>query len=216
MSIIILVWLLFYTLVASTTDINAYSLEIYLQYGTKEPELWPIVIEDPDPGAFKAGSLSHMSTIRQYARLLLTPYGQVKTPNGNSTGFDKSGNWGIEPSHQKSTIGYAIIDSKLSYNGSINWTACPLKRDDATVYTIRWKSTCKNGFNTTISVVDCRPIEVTNSISDLTRCGSQPTTTLNENSFKSSLESQTADSSSSTCLLFSLLLALLLGLFYGL
>lgn len=208
------VWIVIWSAILNAiicTEVDAYALEICLN-GRRGPELWPIVFEYDDPGSFKSGNLSYLSSMRLYVNLLLTPYGSLMTPYGNLTGFDEHGNWGVSPTDTAASTGYSIENLSLKYNGTTNWRACPLQRQGNTIFTIQWNSNCTGGFDTNITVVDTVSVSIS-AVGQFTS-NATPTTSLSENSFNSLNYSTTTDSSAHTSLYFSFLTTALVLMFY--
>lgn len=192
-SLIFCLWLLPILL---AQELIQYSVEINLHDSSDDTfDLWPIVFEYRDKGAFKAGNLSVIDSVRDYVSLVLTPYGQLKNSRGNLTGFSENGTLGLLPSDAQASSGFSIIDEALYYQGHQNWTVCPFHRGGLMLYTIGYNSNCTGGYNTTIQVVGTDSVTTVTQISSWTHMDSEPSTTLEDNSFESFTEDTASMSS---------------------
>lgn len=169
-----------------------YTFEVdFNQDGTDS--LWPIINEYEDISEFKVGNLSSFYRSREYFRFVLTPGGQLMNSTGCLTGFTGNGSLGLYPQESES-FGFSIIDDQLAYNERTNWTLCPMIRNDLTMYTIKYSSSCSGGLPTQLHLINEDVLSSVDNIQTLTHVDSEPTTTLRENSFQSLTLSHTASS----------------------
>lgn len=189
------------------SSIITYSIEVTLK-DSDGYDLWPIICEYDDPHAFKAGNLSRISNTRTYVNFILTQYGELKTSGGNSTGFNKRGDFGINSANSSDIVGFKIVDDALYFKDAQNWTACPFERNDKLLYTIQYNSNCTGGYRTNLTVVGQDSLTTLSHISSLTHVDFDPTTTLSDNSFQSFTDDDSSSSFAYTSTINVILVAI--------